>query len=66
MEIFTFCKFNGSTDAIALHTIGEPSVTNKSLANFNAANAKCYLLRDRRGCLPSWNRASASAASTGW
>ena len=51
MEIFTFCKFNGSTDAIALHTIGEPSVTNKSLANFNAANAKCYLLRDRHRLL---------------
>ena len=40
MELFTFCKFNGSPDDIVLHTIGEPSVTNKSLATFNAANSR--------------------------
>ena len=51
MELFTFCKFNGSPDDIVLHTIGEPSVTNKSLATFNAANAQCYLARDRHRLL---------------
>ena len=49
MEIFTYCKFNGSPEDVTLCPIDE--IVHDTLETFDAAKAQCHLPGDRHRLL---------------